>query len=163
MRASGMLYLKDLKNYLGVSDTLEDDLITVEEARMSGTCDWFTSKDPYMTWRDSTKTPNHVFWVSAKPAAGKSVLSGFIINDLKATKHPCSYFFFKHGDRTKSRLGACLRSLAFQMAKAHFSVQGRISIMNKEEANIDDDNERLVWRNLFVNGIFEATFPLTTG
>jgi uncharacterized protein YprB with RNaseH-like and TPR domain len=33
--------LKDLEKYLGVSEELEDDFITVVDARISGTCEWF--------------------------------------------------------------------------------------------------------------------------
>ena len=36
--------VKDLGKYLRCSEELEDDLITVEDARMSGTCEWFSAK-----------------------------------------------------------------------------------------------------------------------
>ncbi|KAL9122320.1 MAG: hypothetical protein Q9187_001129 [Circinaria calcarea] len=82
--------LKDLENYLEVSEMLEDDLITVEDARISGTCEC-------------------ILWVNGKPAAGKSVLAGYAIGQLQRTNADCSYFFFKYGDKSKSRLSACLR------------------------------------------------------
>lgn len=153
------IQLKDLRKYLGVSDTSEDDLITVQEARLLGTCDWFTTKGSYTRWRDSITTATNVFWVNGKPATGKSVLSGSIVNDLKTMKRPCSYFFFKHGDRAKSKLATCLRSLTLQMARAHASVLDRIVAMARDEVDISDGNELVLWRKLFSSGVFEARFP----
>ena len=63
--------IKDLEQYLNVSKNLEDDLIITEDARMSGTCEWFSAKDSYQKWNAFAEGPS-VLWVSGKPAAGKS-------------------------------------------------------------------------------------------
>ena len=68
--------VKDLEKYLRVSEKPEDDLITVEDTRMSGTCEWFSTKKSYLKWRDFAPDAPSVLWVNGKPAAGKSVLAG---------------------------------------------------------------------------------------
>ena len=151
--------VKDLEKYLGVSAELEDDLITVEDARMSGTCEWFSAKKSYLKWRDFTPDAPSVLWVNGKPAAGKSVLAGYVIGQLKNTNADCSNFFFKYGDKSKSRLSVCLRSLAFQMACTNVQVRETLLEMQKNEIKFDNDNERTIWRKLFLSGIFQTEFP----
>ncbi len=151
--------LRDLAKYLGVPDTIEDDLVAVEEARMSGTCNWFIARQSCAEWTDPSSHGPSTLWVKGKPAAGKSVLAGYVVNKLQAMKHPCSFFFFKHGDREKSKLGTCLRSLAFQMAQAHGPVLAKLSTMQRDKVSLDDENELAIWRKLFVSCIFEAPIP----
>jgi WD40 repeat protein len=151
--------IKDLEKYLEVSGELEDDLITVEDARMSGTCEWFLAKKSYLKWRDFVPDAPSVLWVNGNPAAGKSVLAGYIVGQLQKTRSDCSYFFFKHGDKFKSQLSACLRSLAFQMACTNVQVRETLLEMQRDDIKFDNDNERTIWRKLFLSGIFQTKFP----
>ena len=150
--------IKDLEQYLSVSENLEDDLVISEDARMSGTCEWFSAKESYQKWNAFAEGPS-VLWVSGKPAAGKSVLAGYIIGQLQKSSADCSYFFFKYGDKSKSRLSACLRSLAFQMASTNTQVREILLGMQKDGVKFDNDNERTIWRTLFSCGIFRTKFP----
>jgi WD40 repeat protein len=150
---------KDLEKYLGVSENLLDDLIDVEDARLPGTCKWLSTKMAYLKWKDFATNVPSVLWMSGKPAAGKSVLAGYVINQLKDVNANCSYFFFKYGDKSKSRLGACLRSLAFQMACTNTQVRQRLLEMQEDDIKFDQDNGRTVWRKLFLSGIFETELP----
>ncbi|KAB8215064.1 hypothetical protein BDV33DRAFT_208698 [Aspergillus novoparasiticus] len=94
--------INDLKVYLGVPGNLEDDLILVEDARMPGTCEWLEAKTSYVTWSSFDPGVPHTLWINGKPAAGKSVLSGYVTSNLRK-KGNCSFYFFKSGDRSKSR------------------------------------------------------------
>lgn len=151
--------IKDLGKYLGWSEKLEDDLITVEDARLPGTCEWLLAKKSYLKWRDFAPDTPSVLWVNGKPAAGKSVLAGYAIGQLRKTNADCSYFFFKYGDKSKSRLSACLRSLAFQMACTNDQMRETLLEMQKNDVKIHNDNERTIWRKLFLSGIFQMEFP----
>jgi WD40 repeat protein len=151
--------VKDLQKYLGVSEDLEDDLITVEDARMSGTCEWFSTKRSYLKWRDFAPDAPSILWVSGKPAAGKSVLAGYVVDQLRKPNANCSYFFFKYADKSKSRLSTCLRSLAFQMACTNVQVRETLLEMQKDDIEFNNDNERTLWRKLFLSGIFQTEFP----
>lgn len=147
--------VKDLEKYLEVSDKLEDDLITVNDVRMSGTCEWLLAKQNYLKWSGFASEAPGVLWVTGRPAAGKSVLAGHAISQLQKGGADCSYFFFKYGDKSKSRLSACLRSLAFQMACTNTQVRETLLEMQKEGIKLDNDNERTIWRKLFLCGIFQ--------
>jgi len=151
--------VKDLEKYLGVSEKLEDDLIAAEDARMSGTCEWLSTKDTYLRWKNFASNAPSVLWVNGKPAAGKSVLAGYAIDQLQRANLDCSYFFFKYGDKSKSQLGACLRSIAFQMACTNAQVRETLLEMQKDDIKFDNDNERTIWRKLFLSGIFQTELP----
>ncbi|MCJ1388397.1 hypothetical protein MMC18_001244 [Xylographa bjoerkii] len=111
---------KRLKGYLGIIETPEDDLESLQDCRLRapGSCEWITSDAGFRGWRDDlcVEVPQYL-WLTAKPATGKSVLAnyvaGHIENDLN---QDVSYFFFTKGHKFKSWLSVCLRSLAYQMA-----------------------------------------------
>ncbi|KAE8331929.1 hypothetical protein BDV39DRAFT_217846 [Aspergillus sergii] len=147
--------INDLKVYLGVPDNLEDDLILVEDAHMPGTCEWLEAKTSYVRWSSFDPGVPHTLWINGKPAAGKSVLSGYVTSSLRR-KGNCSFYFFKSGDRSKSRLDSCLRSLAFQMACTDAQVRQTLLTMQKNGVKLDSNDERIVWRKLFLSGIFQA-------
>lgn len=142
-----------------MSEELEDDLVIIDDARMSGTCEWFSAKESYLKWSGFAPEAPSMLWFTGRPAAGKSVLAGYAIGQLQKTNTGCSYFFFKHGDKFKLRLSACLRSLAFQMACTNNQVREALLEMQKYGLNFDNSNERTVWRRLFLNCIFQTKFP----
>jgi len=148
--------LRELRKFLNVTETPEEDYIRAEEARMSGTCEWFSTKNAYLKWQNFASDAPRVLWIKGKPATGKSILAGYAIDQLHRSNANCSYFFFKHGDKSKSRLGACLRSLAFQMACTNEHVREILLNIQIGESSFDKDNERTVWRKLFSAGIFKA-------
>lgn len=129
--------------------------MAVEEARMSGTCGWFSAKENYIKWSDSSSEAPHILWVNGRPAAGKSVLAGYVIRQLQERNVDCSYFFFKHGDKSKSRLACCLRSLAFQMACSNSQVREVLLGMLNDGIRLEIDNERTLWQKLFSSGILQ--------
>jgi len=151
--------VKDLEEYLGVSEKPEDDLATTQDARLPGTCEWLSKKDTFLKWKDPCSDSPNVLWISGKPAAGKSILAGYVIDHLQRTNAGCSYFFFKYGDKSKSQLGACLRSMAYQMACANDQVRHMLLEMQKDDIKFDKDNERTIWRKLFMSGIFQQKLP----
>ncbi|KAL3470521.1 WD40-repeat-containing domain protein [Aspergillus californicus] len=148
--------IKSLKKYLEVSDVLDDELANVCEARMPGSCGWISTKAIYVDWRDGESGNNRTLWIKGKPATGKSVLAGYVIDQLKESGQTCSYFFFKHGDKSKSNLSRCLRSLAFQMASSNAEASDAILKMQADDVCLDRVDERTLWRILFLSGIFQA-------
>ncbi|KAL5352746.1 hypothetical protein ACLOAV_002694 [Pseudogymnoascus australis] len=149
--------IKNLKKYLGCPDILDDDITDVCEARMHGSCGWILTKASYIKWRDGESENNRTLWIKGKPAAGKSVLAGFVIDQLKMSGQLCNYFFFKHGDKSKSNLGCCLRSLAFQMASSDDEASDAILRMQADGVSLDRVDERTLWRILFLSGVLQAT------
>ncbi|KAJ5216175.1 uncharacterized protein N7498_002582 [Penicillium cinerascens] len=150
---------RNLKIYLKISDISDNDLTNVCEARMDGSCGWILTKAAYVKWRDGKSGNARTLWINGKPAMGKSVLSGYIVDQLKESGRACSYFFFRHGDKSKSNLGRCLRSLAFQMASSHIEAGDAILRMQADGVCLDSADERTLWRLLFLSGIFQT--PMT--
>lgn len=128
---------------------------------MDGTCDWLLEKQSFRDWRDSTSKESRILWISGPPATGKSILAGYVVDQLRKADHSCSFFFFKHGDKSKSRLSSCLSSLAYQMAHSSDVARRMLLSMSDEKHDFHRDNERLMWRTLFSSGIFQAGIPRT--
>ncbi|EGS19990.1 uncharacterized protein CTHT_0044860 [Thermochaetoides thermophila DSM 1495] len=85
-------------------------------------------------------------------------LSGFIVDDLEVSDAAYSYYFFKHGDRSKSALSTCLRSLAFQMASLDPGIRDLFLKLHSSRVKVDYGNERSLWRTFFAPKVFkEAT------
>ncbi|KAK3344227.1 WD40-repeat-containing domain protein [Lasiosphaeria hispida] len=148
---------RDLKKYLEVSSVLDDDYLSATEARMHDSCHWIADKADYIRWKDGELGDDRTLWIKGKPATGKSVLAGYIIDHLRDSNQACSYFFFKHGDKSKSGLGRCLRSLAFQMASSSAEAGDAILELRDDGIRLDHVDERTLWRILFLSGIFQAT------
>lgn len=147
----------ELQEYLGVSEIPDDDLGTFEAVKLRGSCEWFTWKDQFQEWRDYQPGSLPYFWLNGPQATGKSVIAAHVIQDLQAINLDCSYFFFKHNDKTKTSLSGCLRSLAYQMALTDLRVLRRLLALKEESVKWDRNNENSIWRKLFLRGIFEVS------
>ncbi|KAH3561212.1 hypothetical protein KXW20_002609 [Aspergillus fumigatus] len=150
--------INDLSEYLDVSDKYEDDLVLLQDVRLPGTCEWIKSRESYVLWQDDDPNSSRVLWLYGKPASGKSVLSGYLVSLLRTKHDACSFFFFKHGDRSKSQLSSCLRSLAFQMACVNTEIRQLLLEMRERGVKLDGDDDRILWRRLFISGIFKTNF-----
>ena len=150
--------MRQLETYLGVSEKPEDDLIDLQEARIKGSCEWFAEKCSFQEWLNPSSKPTHLYWISANPATGKSVLSGYIIEHMESLNFECSYYFFRHGDKVKSSISGFLRSIAYQMALTSIDVRQRLVSMMERDIRFDKDDERIIWRKLFGLAIFRADF-----
>ncbi|KAF4175888.1 hypothetical protein CNMCM8694_002812 [Aspergillus lentulus] len=149
--------INDLGEYLDVSDKFEDDLMLVQDVRLPGTCEWIKSKESHLEWQYNDNAAR-VLWLFGKPGSGKSVLSGYLVSQLRMKHEACSFFFFKHGDRSKSQLSTCLRSLAFQMACVNTEIRQLLLEMRERDVKLDGDDDRILWRRLFTSGIFKTNF-----
>ncbi|KAL2041612.1 hypothetical protein N7G274_005396 [Stereocaulon virgatum] len=63
---------------------MEDDLTTIQDARMSGDGEWFSAKDNYLDGAGFVPKAPDVLWVTGKPASGKSVIAGYVIVHVEA-------------------------------------------------------------------------------
>ena len=156
--------LKHLRDYLGVRDVPEDDLLDNQDHCLQhDSCAWFTSSKKYVLWRDSPTQSVHtsasnrcnlMMVIEGDPGAGKSVLSSQIINNLQGLNYECSYYFLI--SQGKFRVGGLLRSLAYQMALLSPVVRQAIIDLKQEDVQLQVEDDRLVWRRLFVNCIFRC-------
>jgi hypothetical protein len=145
-----------LNHVLGVSDAPEDDLMTQDSRRHPDTCGWLLRKTYYMDWKASLDS--RMLWIRGRPGAGKSVLSGYVVNDLREQEADCCFFFFKSSDRARSNANEFLRSMAWQMAMIHSDVLSKISDSSSREkiCPVDRVDPIPVWRKLYLSNILKA-------
>lgn len=91
-----------------------------------------------------------------KPATGKSVLAGYVVNRLESTGD-CCFYFFKHSDKVRSSVSGFLRCIAYQMASFNSSIREKLIEIQQDDAHLED-NVRTIWRKVFIGGIFRTTF-----
>lgn len=150
---------KALGEYLGICNILDDEYTMVKEARLKTSCQWIETKTSFKKWRDGKLGENNILLIEGKPATGKSVLAGYIIDQLRQSDSTCcSHYFFKHGDKAKSALGASIRSLAFQMAISNSGIRDVILRIQADGISLKNMDARTIWRILFLQGIFQTHF-----
>lgn len=145
-----------LNHFLGITDAPEDDLLTLDSTRLPGSCEWFLGKNYYKSWKEGVDS--RFLWVRGRPGAGKSMLSGHVVNDLRENGVDCSFFFFQTSDNGKATANACLRSLAWQMAMLHPAVRAKIAELKADFKgnSIDMVDSGLVWRKIFLSRILKV-------
>ncbi|KAI1280973.1 hypothetical protein F5Y07DRAFT_396009 [Xylaria sp. FL0933] len=149
--------LSKIRSLLGLADiTHEDDLASLQELRHPGSCAWFTQQPHIMAWRHAEARTPALLWVAGRPAMGKSVLCSHVIDQLKVQNLLCSYFFFRHGKSGRSTLVDCLRGLAYQMAVQDKVILQRLLQAENDIETWDRNDERVVWRKLFLPIIFKS-------
>ncbi|KAH0559298.1 hypothetical protein GP486_004190 [Trichoglossum hirsutum] len=148
--------MKALSQYLGVPERPEGDLASVTDKQIEGSCQWMTNSLDFIDWRESPGSSLMLFWLSGKPATGKSVAAGHVIKHLEQCNSDCSYYFFKRGDTEKSRISEMLRSLAYQMAFIDPRIRKELLSMQSEGESFDKDDERMIWRTIFLTRIFRT-------
>lgn len=141
-----------LRAFLGIRDCSDEDLATLQVSRQPRSCEWFTAKDSFVSWK--TGTGPKILWLVGKPAAGKSVLASHVVEHLMPDCF-CSYFFCKHGKAGQSTLSDCFKSLALQMARQDHSVRDALLRLEGDEFVWDKTDDSSVWRRLFTTTIFQ--------
>ena len=150
---------RSLNESLGISDAPEDDFMEIDMLRIHGSCEWLTGREVYLQWQDGLRP--QIYWISARPATGKTVLSGMVMNHLKKLRRDIAFFFFDFRSKEKTSISNFLLSIAWQMAKLHYSIfQVVVDISNKEE-DLRKADYRTIWRKLFVEGILRGSLGRT--
>ena len=150
--------MKLLSRFLGEPESPEGDLMSVTDKQMEGSCQWLTNRREFHNWQEGCHDQPKYFWLSGKPASGKSTIAGHVIKHLEDCNRDCNYYFFKHGDKARSSISGLLRSLAYQMAVVNFKVRRELLEMQQEGESFDKDDERTIWRAIFVTRIFRTDF-----
>jgi hypothetical protein len=150
--------MSTLGAYLDVTHSPEDDLSSLEDLRLDGSCQWITNRQSYQEWQFDDDAPRY-FWLKGPPATGKSVIAAHVIGDLEKSR--CSYYFFKHGDQSRASLSGFFRSMAYQMALRCRAVREKLLEVAQDDPFFDKEDHRSIWRRIFVSGVFRADFPET--
>lgn len=110
--------------------------------RVDGTCEWFFTDDAFCKWRDGLDSG--LFWFSADPGYGKSVLSRALVEEghlqcfvstidasspsiITENDSQVCYFFFKDDDERRTNLARALCAILHQL----FSSKGAERLLQK--------------------------------
>lgn len=142
-----------LRAFLGIREPHEADLATLQVLKQPGSCRWFTDGESFNSWKDGT-SPG-ILWLVGKPAAGKSVIAGHVVEHLGAEQTFCSNFIFKHAKTGKSTLSDCFKLLAFQMGMQDSSMRTALLRLSCDDLTWDKTDDASVWRRLFTDTLFQ--------
>ncbi|KAK1765476.1 hypothetical protein QBC33DRAFT_544396 [Phialemonium atrogriseum] len=139
-----------LNTFLGITDAPEDEIGNLDLVRLSGSCTWLATKQKYRAWRDGRDT--RLLWFQGRPGAGKTVLSSYIVDDLRKSGIDCCFFFFSSQDSAKSTTNAFLRSMAWQMAMLHPEIRLKLQEASRDwqGSPVDKIDQNAVWRRVFL-------------
>lgn len=153
------LQIRDIEAFLMISHDVDDDLITAEASKTEGTCEWAINLESFKDWRDSSSETPMIYWLTGEPGSGKTTVATHITRHLQSRDADTCFHFFHHGQKAHQSISGLLRHVAFQMALHQPAVRHRLHAMQKTGAVFDKDDERTVWRRLFMNEIFDLPLP----
>lgn len=145
-----------LDSFLGVSDAPEDHFMDIDALRITGSCEWLLNKANFHEWQDCVNT--QMYWITAKPATGKTILSGKIIHHLKSLEQDLAFYFFDYRDKSKTMISSFLLSIAWQMTHIHSAVLQAVLNIHEKDDHLHKSDHRTIWRKLFVECIFRTNF-----
>lgn len=141
-----------LDTLLGVSDAPEDDFMSADSHRMDGSVEWLIRKENFQEWIHYANSP--IYSITAKPATGKTILSGKVIAHLRKLKKRCSFYFFRYDTKEKANVTSFLLSMAWQMADSDERILSTCLQILEKDDHLKTDY-RTIWRKLFLEGIFK--------
>jgi WD40 repeat protein len=142
-----------LDTLLGISEAPEDDLMIADSHRMDGSLEWLIRKENFQEWIHYADPP--IYAITAKPATGKTILTGKVVAHLRILRKPCSFYYFRYDTKEKSNINSFLLSMAWQMASSDEKIMG-ICLQLLERDDYSKAAYRTIWRKLFLEGIFKV-------
>lgn len=153
--------MRRLSQYLSGADRPEADLVAVLEKKLPGSCQWINGQLSFQDWEDGFDDAPKCYWLRGEPATGKSTIVAHTIDYLEQRSRECSFFFFKHGDATRSTVASMLLSIAWQMASLHSTIREALMKLYLDEEIPDKCDERSIWQKLFMAHIFDVKLKHT--
>ncbi|TGJ80510.1 hypothetical protein E0Z10_g8251 [Xylaria hypoxylon] len=147
--------LQSARSFLGLKELPATDYTFFHDRWMQGTCDWILKEEAFNRWFNTENSEPGVLWLHGSPAAGKSVLSSFIINYLVEQGLCCQYFYIRFGDRMKRTLSLLLRSVAYQIAQADSKFLREIIDLKEEAIDMENTDPRIIWQRIYKSSLFK--------
>lgn len=152
--------LMSIQSFLGTYSLPDENFESI-----LGSCQWIDEREDFRDWRDapegvdSGEDPSHspsLYWVTAGPGAGKTVLAAHVVAQLKEFRLPVSYYYFHVGKKSSQSLAGFLRSIALQMATSNAAVRDAIAKLPNDGSTLDLDDARAVWLKVFRGAILQV-------
>jgi tetratricopeptide (TPR) repeat protein/Cdc6-like AAA superfamily ATPase len=113
---------------------VEAQLLKNRQFRAPGTLQWVLELPELSRWRCASEEKLSALWLSGLPGVGKSIISAFMIDILKA-QYPNAivlYFFVNAGEPGLNTVSATIRTLAAQLAEADAQARQRLQMLMAE-------------------------------
>ncbi|KAL7905856.1 WD40 repeat-containing protein [Trichoderma velutinum] len=133
--------------------TSEEDYNRRRQDWIPGTCEWFLQELEVLSWMKPT-SDSGILWYNAPPASGKSVLSAFIIGQLKDLGLQCQYFLFNYSDQRKRSVASSLKAIALQLTKDRPEFRKMLNGYSPASLGFEYGDPTLIWRNTFEKLLF---------
>ena len=122
--------------------------------RLEGSCQWVTQQAWFARWEEGdVDFKSEILWLNGHPGTGKSVISTFLIDQLKHSGHSCYYYFFKSSDVSKRTLERCLLDMAYQISLAEPAARDKLRYLHESQFNLVGAELLLLWQKIFVFSI----------
>ena len=144
----------DLKCLLAVTELPDVDYHFFRDQWAPGTNEWLFKDQRYLDWAHE-ESVSSLLWLHGGAAAGKSVLSSFVINTLVEQGCSCQYFFVRFGDQSKRSLSLLLRSIAYQVARCEPKFLHKILELIDEAIDFETADPRILWERVFKTILFD--------
>ncbi|KAI9158094.1 Vegetative incompatibility protein [Paramyrothecium foliicola] len=152
--------LRLIKSFLGTPERSDEYHDILE-----GSCQWIDDREDFKDWRGSQNFENQqkhkpsIYWVTASPGAGKTVLAAHVVSQLGGFGLQSAAYHFHMGKKESQTLSGFLRSVALQMAHANATIRKAVLKICVESASLDLDDPRVIWSRIFRAGIFQVPVP----
>ena len=129
-----------------------DDLDRIQrqkERRVEHTCEWLLEREEFSTW--GAKSEPQLLRLIGPPGIGKTMMSIFLVNELKRKVDPnttFAYFFCDYRDKDRNTPTAILRSVILQLLRQRHPLFEHIQSDFKEQKSGLFLNFHALWRNL---------------
>ncbi|EXJ92441.1 hypothetical protein A1O3_00992 [Capronia epimyces CBS 606.96] len=144
---------EELKKLLGIPDPPYEDLSTLLKRRAPKSCKWLLKEPTAREWL-TDQSESCVLWYNAPPAAGKSVLSSFLVDYLQSEGYEYQYHFFNADDQGKRSVSNMLKSLACQVSSVLHEYRIQLQSVLSEGLPLEKSDHRLIWQKLFESTLF---------
>ncbi|RMZ87067.1 hypothetical protein DV736_g5706, partial [Chaetothyriales sp. CBS 134916] len=156
-------HMRIIGAYLGVPDAEDEDFSRRDQSKTPQSGEWLLNSPEFESWRDdedhdqSSAQKGRIYWLTGNPGCGKSYLATHVIRHLQERQCDTSFYYFKHGDRSKQSVSGLLRTIAYQMARASPRLRRALLTMQNENALTAEPNDvRALWKQLFLHRIFRS-------
>jgi len=156
--------LRSIQSFLGITNPGGTEEY---QEKLEGSCQWIEQRQDFQDWInppteliiDKDQSPS-IYWVTANPGAGKTVLAAHTVSQFQEYRMPPSACILQFGKKTSQSLAGALRSLAYDMAKSNSIVRDLLVKLQNEGLTMDHDDSRAIWSKVFRAGIFQVRWPL---
>jgi hypothetical protein len=152
--------LRTIQSFLGISSVPDE-----YHEKVEGSCQWIDDRDDFREWKDApdeletsqdTSYSPSLYWITANPGAGKSVLASHVVSELQEFRLQAAFYYFHVGNKASQSLAYFLRSLAYQMAASNTAVGDAVVKLYNDGITFDQDDARAIWSKVFRAGILQV-------